>query len=53
MIQMELIKKYVDDNIDQSTILRLNDDSHERYLQMRRVGNTTYNLQICNQNTNN
>ena len=36
-------KKYVDDNIDQSTILRLNDDSNERYLQAR-VGNTAYNL---------
>ena len=33
--------------IDESTILRLNDDSNERYLQAR-VGNTAYNLQIYN-----
>ena len=32
-----------DKHVDESTILRLNDDSNERYLQVR-VGNTPYNL---------
>ena len=40
-------KKYVDDNIDESSIIRLNDNSNDRYLQAR-VGNTAYNLQIYN-----
>ena len=33
--------------VDESTILRLNDDSNERYLQAR-VNNVDYNLQIYN-----
>ena len=39
--------EYFNDKLDESTILRLNDDSNERYLQAR-VGNTAYNLQIYN-----
>ena len=38
---------YFNKHLDESTILRLNDDSNERFLQAR-VGNTSYNLQICN-----
>ena len=40
-------KKYVDDSIDESSIIRINDDSNERYLQAR-VNNVAYNLQIFN-----
>ena len=40
-------RRYFDRMIDESTILRLNDDSNERYLQIRQ-GNTAYNLQIYN-----
>ena len=38
-------KKYVDDQIDKDTIVRLNDDSNNRYLQVH-INNTIYNLQI-------
>ena len=40
-------RRYFHRFLDESTILRLNDDSNERYLQAR-VGNTAYNLQIYN-----
>ena len=40
-------KKYVDNQIDKNTIVRLNDDSNDRYLQVR-INNTAYNLQIIN-----
>ena len=40
-------KKYVDDELDKNTIVRLNDDSNDRCLQVQ-VDNTTYNLQIYN-----
>ena len=42
-----VILSYFNKHLDESTILRLNDDSNERYLQAR-VGNTAYNLQIYN-----
>ena len=38
---------YFNKNLDEPTLLRLNDDSNDRYLQAR-VGNTPYNLQIYN-----
>ena len=41
-------KKFVNDEIDSNTIVRLNDDSNERYLQVQ-VNNIPYNLQIYNQ----
>ena len=40
-------KKYIDDELDKNTIVRLNDDSNDRYLQVR-VNNIPYNLQIYN-----
>ena len=40
-------KKYIDDALDKSTIVRLNDNSNDRYLQVR-INNTSYNLQIYN-----
>ena len=40
-------KKYIDDELDKSTIVRLNDDSNDRYLQVH-INNTPYNLQIYN-----
>ena len=40
-------KKYIDDELDKITIVRLNDDSNDRYLQIR-INNTSYNLQIYN-----
>ena len=40
-------KKYVDDQIDNDTIVRLNDDSNDRYLKVN-INNTIYNLQIYN-----
>ena len=40
-------KKYVEDQLDKNTIVRLNDDSNDRYLQVH-VNNTAYNLQIYN-----
>ena len=42
-----VILSYFNKHLDESTILRLNDDSNERYLQIRQ-GNTAYNLQIYN-----
>ena len=47
MIVILLFLSYFNKHLDESTILRLNDDSNERYLQAR-VGNTPYNLQIYN-----
>ena len=41
-------KKYIDDELDKNTIVRLNDDSNERYLQVHII-NTAYNLQIYNE----
>ena len=40
-----VILSYFKKHLDETTILRLNGDSNERYLQAR-VGNTPYNLQI-------
>ena len=40
-------KKYIDDELDKNTIVRLNDDSNDRYLQVR-INNTAYNLLIYN-----
>ena len=40
-------KKHVDDELDKNTIVRINDDSIDRYLQVRII-NTAYNLQIYN-----
>ena len=40
-------KKYIDDELHKHTIVRLNDDSHDRYLQVH-IDNTAYNLQIYN-----
>ena len=40
-------KKYIDDQLDKNTILRLNDDSNDRYLKVN-INNTAYNLQIYN-----
>ena len=40
-------KKYIDDELDKNTIVRLNDNSNDRYLQVR-VNNLAYNLQIYN-----
>ena len=40
-------KKYIDDELDKNTIVRLNDDSNDRYLQVH-TNNTAYNLQIYN-----
>ena len=42
-----VILSYFNKHLDESSILRLNDDSNERYLQIRQ-GNTAYNLQIYN-----
>ena len=40
-------KKYIDEELDKNTIVRLNDDSNDRYLQVHN-NNTAYNLQIDN-----
>ena len=40
-------KKYVDDQLDKDTIVRLNVDSNDKYLKVN-INNTTYNLQIYN-----
>ena len=40
-------KKYIVDELDKITIVRLNDDSNDRYLQVH-INNTAYNLQIYN-----
>ena len=40
-------KKHIDEELDKDTIVRLNDDSNDRYLQVR-INNTPYNLQIYN-----
>ena len=40
-------KKYIDDELDKNTIVRLNVDSKDRYLQVH-INNTAYNLQIYN-----
>ena len=40
-------KKYVDDQLDKDTIVRLNDDSNDKYLKVN-FNNSTYNLQIYN-----
>ena len=39
--------EYFNDKVDENTILRLNNDSNERYLQAR-VNDIAYNLQIYN-----
>ena len=40
-------KKYIDDDLDRDTIVRLNDDSNDRYIEVN-IKNSTYNLQIYN-----
>ena len=40
-------RKYMDDGLDKNTIVRLNDDSNDRYLQVH-INNTAYNRQIYN-----
>ena len=40
-------KKYIDDELDRDTIVRLNDDSNDRYIKVN-IKNSTYNLQIYN-----
>ena len=40
-------KKYVDDQLDKDTIVRLNDESNDKYLKVN-INNSTYNLQIYN-----
>ena len=40
-------KKNIDDELDKNTIVRLNDDSNDRYLQVH-INITAYNLQIYN-----
>ena len=40
-------KKYIDDELDKNTIVRLNDDPNDRYLQVH-INNSLYNLQIYN-----
>ena len=40
-------KKYIDEELDKDTKVRLNDDSNDRYLQVC-INNTPYNLQIYN-----
>ena len=40
-------KKYVDDQLDKDTLLRLDDDSNNKYLKVN-INNTIYNLQIYN-----
>ena len=40
-------KKYFNDEMNSNTIVRLNDDSNDRYLQVR-VDNISYNLQMYN-----
>ena len=40
-------KKSIDDQLDKDTIVRLNDDSNDKYLKVN-VNNSTYNLQIYN-----
>ena len=40
-------KKYINDELDKNTIVRLNDDSNDRYLQVH-INSSPYNLQIYN-----
>ena len=40
-------QKYIDEELDKNTIVRLNDVSNDRYLQVH-INNTAYNLQIYN-----
>ena len=40
-------KKYVDDQLDNDKLVRLNDDSNDGYLKVN-INNSTYNLQIYN-----
>ena len=40
-------KKYLDDKLDNDTIIRLNDNSHNEYLKVQ-INNNFYNLQIHN-----
>ena len=40
-------KKYIDDQLDKITLVRLNDNSNDRYLKIN-INNLTYNLQIYN-----
>ena len=40
-------KKYIDDELEKNTIIRLNDDSNDKYSQVS-INNKTYNLQIYN-----
>ena len=42
-----IYKKYLNDVLDTNTLVRLNDDSNDRYLQVH-VQNVPYNLQIYN-----
>ena len=37
-------KKYIDDELDKDTLVRLNDNSNDRYLKVN-INNLTYNLQ--------
>ena len=43
---------YFNKHLDEASLLRLNDDSNDRYLQAR-VGKTACNLQIFYKNSNN
>ena len=40
-------KKYIDDLLDKDTIVKLNDNSNDKYLKVN-INNSTYNLQIYN-----
>ena len=40
-------KKYIDDQLDKDTLVRLNDNSNDKFLKVN-INNTTYNLQIYN-----
>ena len=40
-------KKYIDDQLDKSTLVRLNDNSNDKYLKVN-INNLTYNVQIYN-----
>ena len=40
-------KKFIDEELDKKTIVRLNDDSNDRYSQVH-INNSPYNLQIYN-----
>ena len=40
-------KKYIDDQLDKDTLVRLNDNSNNRYLKVD-INNSTYNLRVYN-----